>query len=271
MAVELPAGCKPATAPRRPSAAAAPDQGPPEGGGAARLARHRARRAGVLAPARGRDRGAVAGDGQAAVARARRSPTACSAELAATVEAYDSLNAGGVDYAREVLERALGKERADEIIGRLSSVIEKRPFEFLRRTPPEQVVTFLRNESPQTIGAGDRQPPHHARRPGARPACPRPSSPRSRCGSRAWARPAPTSSARSRPSCARSSPTSSSRSTRPPAASSRWPTSSTTPTARPSATCSTRSPRPTRSSAPRSGACCSSSRTSPSSTTARSS
>jgi flagellar motor switch protein FliG len=64
--------------------------------------------------------------------------------------AYDSLNTGGVDYAREVLEMALGPERANEIIGRLSSVIEKRPFEFLRKTPPEQVVTFLRNESPQT-------------------------------------------------------------------------------------------------------------------------
>jgi flagellar motor switch protein FliG len=71
-------------------------------------------------------------------------------ELAATVEAFDSLMSGGVDYAREVLERALGPERALEIIGRLSSVIEMRPFEFLRKTPPEQVVTFLRNESPQT-------------------------------------------------------------------------------------------------------------------------
>jgi flagellar motor switch protein FliG len=72
-------------------------------------------------------------------------------ELAATVEAYDSLLAGGVDYARDVLERALGPERALEIIGRLSSVIEMRPFEFLRRTPAEQLVTFLRNESPQTV------------------------------------------------------------------------------------------------------------------------
>ncbi len=71
-------------------------------------------------------------------------------EMAAIVQAYDSLNAGGVDYAHEVLEKALGPERANEIIGRLSSVIEKRPFEFLRKTPPEQVVTFLRNESPQT-------------------------------------------------------------------------------------------------------------------------
>ena len=71
-------------------------------------------------------------------------------EMAATVEAFDSLNSGGVEFARDVLERALGSERAAEIVGRLSSVIEKRPFEFLRRTPPEQIATFLRNESPQT-------------------------------------------------------------------------------------------------------------------------
>ncbi len=72
-------------------------------------------------------------------------------ELAATVQAFDSFAAGGVDYARDVLERALGHDRAAEIIGRLSTVIEMRPFEFLRRTPPEQIVTFLRNEAPQTI------------------------------------------------------------------------------------------------------------------------
>jgi flagellar motor switch protein FliG len=59
--------------------------------------------------------------------------------------------AGGIDFAREVLERALGAERAEELLGRLSTVIEMRPFEFLRRTPPEQIVAFLRSESPQTI------------------------------------------------------------------------------------------------------------------------
>jgi flagellar motor switch protein FliG len=72
-------------------------------------------------------------------------------ELIATVKAYDSLAAGGVDYAREVLEKALGDQRAAEIIGRLSTVIEMRPFEFLRRTPPEQIITFLRNEAPATV------------------------------------------------------------------------------------------------------------------------
>jgi flagellar motor switch protein FliG len=72
-------------------------------------------------------------------------------ELAAVVQAYDSLATGGVDYARDVLERSLGAERAAEIIGRLSTVIEMRPFEFLRRTPPDHIVTFLRAEAPQTI------------------------------------------------------------------------------------------------------------------------
>ncbi len=59
--------------------------------------------------------------------------------------------AGGIDFAREVLEKALGAERAEELIGRLSTVIEMRPFEFLRRTSPEQIVAFLRTESPQTM------------------------------------------------------------------------------------------------------------------------
>jgi flagellar motor switch protein FliG len=74
-------------------------------------------------------------------------------ELAALAAAERSLGdvTGGIDFARDVLERALGAERAEELIGRLSTVIEMRPFEFLRRTPPEQIVAFLRSESPQTI------------------------------------------------------------------------------------------------------------------------
>ncbi len=72
-------------------------------------------------------------------------------EFAATVTAYDTFVSGGVEFAREVLERALGYDRATEIIGRLASVIEMRPFEFMRRTPPEQIANFLRNESPQIV------------------------------------------------------------------------------------------------------------------------
>jgi flagellar motor switch protein FliG len=72
-------------------------------------------------------------------------------EFSATVTAYDSFVSGGVDYARDVLERALGPTRASEIMQRLSMVIEMRPFEFMRRTPPEQIVNFLRNESAQVV------------------------------------------------------------------------------------------------------------------------
>src|SRR6201999_1026393 len=71
-------------------------------------------------------------------------------EIAENAMAYSYAAEGGVEYAREVLERALGPERAAEITGRLSAVIEMRPFEFLRRTPPEQISAFLRNEAPQT-------------------------------------------------------------------------------------------------------------------------
>jgi flagellar motor switch protein FliG len=72
-------------------------------------------------------------------------------EAVETVLAEEYLAEGGVDYARSILERSLGASRADEIIGRLAATIERRPFEFLRRTPPEQIHVFLRNESPQTI------------------------------------------------------------------------------------------------------------------------
>lgn len=72
-------------------------------------------------------------------------------EVAENVAAYSYFAEGGVSYAKDVLERSLGPDRAQEIIGRLSAVIEMRPFEFLRRTPPEQIHAFLRNEAPQTM------------------------------------------------------------------------------------------------------------------------
>jgi flagellar motor switch protein FliG len=72
-------------------------------------------------------------------------------EFALTIQAREQASAGGVDYARDVLAQALGADRAGAIIGRLQTVIERRPFEFLRRIPAEQIVGFLRNEAPQTI------------------------------------------------------------------------------------------------------------------------
>src|SRR3954447_13113641 len=87
-----------------------------------------------------------------------KSPKVPSEVCAAVIdEAVESVLAeqymaeGGVDFARSILERSLGTEKAAEIVGRLAATIERRPFEFLRRTPPEQIHVFLRSESPQTI------------------------------------------------------------------------------------------------------------------------
>ena len=89
------------------------------------------------------------------MAEARRVPTdtinQIFAEVVENAWAADYFVEGGVGFAREVLENAVGPERAAEIIGRLSALIEQRPFEFLRRTPPEQIYSALRNEAPQTI------------------------------------------------------------------------------------------------------------------------
>jgi flagellar motor switch protein FliG len=72
-------------------------------------------------------------------------------ELVEEIMAETYVAEGGVEYARAVLERSLGSDRASELIGRLSATIERRPFEFLRRSSPEQIYAFLRNEAPQTI------------------------------------------------------------------------------------------------------------------------
>ena len=89
------------------------------------------------------------------IAKSRKVPANVSrdvlGEAVETVLAADYIAEGGVDYARSILERSLGASRAEELIGRLSATIERRPFEFLRRTPPEQIHVFLRNEAPQTI------------------------------------------------------------------------------------------------------------------------
>jgi flagellar motor switch protein FliG len=89
------------------------------------------------------------------IAKARKVPAGRAKEVISeaveTVLAEDYMAEGGVDYARSVLQRSLGSDRAEEIIGRLAATIERRPFEFLRRTPAEQIHVFLRNESPQTI------------------------------------------------------------------------------------------------------------------------
>ncbi len=71
-------------------------------------------------------------------------------ELAA-LSRRDAGASGGMEFARGVIERALGPERAAELLGRMSARAETPPFEFLQRVPPERTAALLRSESPQTI------------------------------------------------------------------------------------------------------------------------
>jgi flagellar motor switch protein FliG len=65
--------------------------------------------------------------------------------------ARDFITSGGADYARDMLQRALGKEKAQEIIERMA--ISRRPqrFSFARDSDPSQLAQFISGEHPQTI------------------------------------------------------------------------------------------------------------------------
>ncbi|MBR3623523.1 MAG: flagellar motor switch protein FliG [Selenomonadaceae bacterium] len=65
--------------------------------------------------------------------------------------AKDYISTGGLEYAQNVLEKALGAEKAMDIINRLTTSLQVRPFDFLRKTDPSQLLTFIQNEHPQTI------------------------------------------------------------------------------------------------------------------------
>ena len=65
--------------------------------------------------------------------------------------ASDYISTGGLEYAQNVLEKALGSDRAMDILNRLTTSLQVRPFDFLRKTDPSQLMTFLQNEHPQTI------------------------------------------------------------------------------------------------------------------------
>ncbi len=65
--------------------------------------------------------------------------------------AQNYISEGGIDYAREVLEQAIGADRAYDLINRLTSSLQVRPFDFARKSDPNQILNFVQNEHPQTI------------------------------------------------------------------------------------------------------------------------
>ncbi len=65
--------------------------------------------------------------------------------------AQEFITRGGIDQARAILEKALGTQKAYDIVNRLTSSLQVRPFDFVRRQDPAQLLNFIQNEHPQTI------------------------------------------------------------------------------------------------------------------------
>ena len=58
---------------------------------------------------------------------------------------------GGIGYAKELLEKALGADKAMDVIGKLTASLQVKPFEFIRKTDASQLLNFIQDEHPQTI------------------------------------------------------------------------------------------------------------------------
>lgn len=65
--------------------------------------------------------------------------------------AQEFISQGGIEYARDILEKALGADRAIDIINRLTTNLQVRPFDFIRNADPGQLLNFIQGEHPQTI------------------------------------------------------------------------------------------------------------------------
>ncbi|MDE7030943.1 MAG: flagellar motor switch protein FliG [Lachnospiraceae bacterium] len=58
---------------------------------------------------------------------------------------------GGIGYAKELLEKALGADKAMDVIGKLTASLQVKPFEFVKKTDASQLLNFIQDEHPQTI------------------------------------------------------------------------------------------------------------------------
>ena len=58
---------------------------------------------------------------------------------------------GGLDYARKLLDRSLSKEDSGRIMELIEHQVHKQPFTFLQKADPDELLTFIQDEHPQTI------------------------------------------------------------------------------------------------------------------------
>lgn len=67
------------------------------------------------------------------------------------IMAREFMNQGGVSYAKDLLERSIGPEKAEILLRKLTSNLQTRPFDFLRASDPLQILSFIQGEHPQMI------------------------------------------------------------------------------------------------------------------------
>ena len=72
-------------------------------------------------------------------------------EFDVTARARRHIASGGMEVAKEFLDASMGKDKADEIFERLSVTFVTAPFQFVRRIDPRMLLSFIRDEHPQTI------------------------------------------------------------------------------------------------------------------------
>jgi flagellar motor switch protein FliG len=61
------------------------------------------------------------------------------------------ITTGGLNYALEILEKALGKNRAVEVVTRIQTAVQPARFSGVKRADPNQLASILRREHPQTV------------------------------------------------------------------------------------------------------------------------
>lgn len=73
------------------------------------------------------------------------------AEYQSAARTVQSETQGGVEYAKELIEAAIGTERAAGTLARIRDRMAPTPIGRLNSTPPETVVGILRGEHPQAV------------------------------------------------------------------------------------------------------------------------
>jgi len=79
-------------------------------------------------------------------------------EQEAVIEEFNNLGLarkhierGGMDYAHDLLEQSLGKEKATSILENVKQSMSSVPFGFLQKSGADNLLTFISEEHPQTI------------------------------------------------------------------------------------------------------------------------